>query len=154
MSLSHNASETDDRLRFTTPVWTVNAAGAEIALLSAERAARENGLRLSIAVVDHGGNLLAFKRLDGASIGSADAAIRKAHTAARTGTSSKVFQDLLQGGTMSLLAFDSITPAAGGVPVIRDGFAVGAVGASGGSTEDDELVAKRGADALTAALEG
>jgi glc operon protein GlcG len=148
------ASNADaSQLSLTTALQTINEAGATLGLASAEEAARSRGLKLSLAVVDSAGNLLAFKRMDGAAFGTIDASIRKAHTAARTGAPSKMFHDLVQAGSVFLLAFDAITPAEGGVPVLLNGVCVGAVGASGGSGEDDDSVARHAAAALTAALE-
>lgn len=143
-----------DDAPLTRQVRTLNAAGAKIALAAAEAAARERGVTLCVSVVDQAGYLLAFTRMDGALPTSIEASIRKARTAAQSGVPTKRFQDLLDAGNTSLLAFEFICPSQGGVPVILDGVAVGGVAASGGSLEDDEFVAQAGADGLGAALNG
>lgn len=137
----------------TKHVRTLTAAGAKIALAAAEGAALEKGLKVSIAVVDNTGHLLAFTRLDGAPLGTIEASFKKARTAALFAAPSKVFEELLHGGATSLLAFDVVTPSQGGVPIVLDGVCVGAVGGSGGSGEEDELVARAGADELIAQLD-
>ncbi|CAN7587257.1 heme-binding protein [Phenylobacterium sp. LjRoot219] len=136
----------------TAHVRTLNTSGAKAALAAAEKAALERGLKLSISVVDNAGNLLAFTRLDGAPLGTIDASFKKARTAALFGAPSKVFEDLLHGGTTSLLAFECVTPSQGGVPVLLEGVCVGGLGASGGSGEEDELAAKAGVDGLIAEI--
>jgi glc operon protein GlcG len=133
----------------TRQIRSLNAAGAKLALAAAEAAARERGLVLSISVVDVTGNLLAFTRMDGASPSTIEASFKKAKTAALLGAPSKVFEDMLHGGATVLLAFDSVTPCQGAVPIVIDGVTVGAVGGSGGSGEEDESAAQAGADAVT-----
>lgn len=132
----------------TRQVPTVSAAGAKVALAAAEKAAADKGLKLSIAVMDNAGHLVAFQRADGAAVTSAEAALRKARTAAQLGVPSKVFQDLLENGATSLLALEFLTPMQGGVPLVVDGAVVGGIGCSGGSGDDDEAVASAGAAAL------
>ena len=132
----------------TTLVRTLNADGAKIVLAAAEQAARGKDLKLSLSVVDISGNLLAFTRMDGAPLGSIDASLKKARTAALFGAPSKVFEDLLHGGTTSLLAFDIVSPSQGGMPVVVDGTVVGGVGGSGGLGQDDEFAARAGAEAV------
>jgi glc operon protein GlcG len=132
----------------TTLVRTLNAEGAKIVLTAAEEAARNRGLKLSLSVVDISGNLLAFTRMDGAPLGSIDASLKKARTAALFGAPSKVFEDLLHAGTTSLLAFDIVSPSQGGMPVVVDGTVVGGVGGSGGLGQDDEFAARAGAEAV------
>jgi glc operon protein GlcG len=138
----------------TREIRTLSLEGARIALAAAERAAVAQGVPLSLAIVDATGTLVAFSRMDEATQGSADAAFKKARTAALLRASSKAFEDLLKGGTLSLLAFDAVTPAQGGVPIVVDGHCLGAVGGSGGTGEQDEGPAQAGVDALVAALKG
>jgi glc operon protein GlcG len=135
----------------TTQVRTVNAAGAKVALAAAEKAAADKGVKLSLAVVDPAGNLVAFLRMDGAPLTTIEAAAGKARTAAYFGAPSKMFEDILHKGATSILAFDKLTPSQGGVPIIVDGVAIGAVGGSGASGDDDEAAAQAGASALASA---
>jgi glc operon protein GlcG len=138
--------------RFTLAIRTLNAAGAKIALVAAERAAAANALKVSIAVVDSAGNLVAFQRTDGACVTTIEAAIRKARTAAQLGAPTKVFEDLLHGGMTSLLVFEFISASQGGVPLVLDGVVVGGVGCSGSSGQDDETTANAGVAALVEAV--
>ncbi len=134
--------------KVTIQVQSLSAAGAKLALAAAERSAAAGKLKVSMAVVDNAGNLVAFHRIDGACVTTIEAAIRKARTAAQLGASTKVFEDLLQGGMTSLLAFEFLSPSQGGVPITLDGAVVGGVGSSGGSGSEDEMIAQAGADAV------
>jgi glc operon protein GlcG len=136
----------------TAQVRTLSTAGANVALEAAAVAAMSAGLKVSIAVVDSAGNLLAFERTEGGCVTSIEAAIRKARTAVHLGAPTKVFEDLLHGGMTSLLAFEFISPSQGGAPLIFGGAVIGAVGASGGSGEEDEAVAAAGVAAVAQAL--
>lgn len=141
---------TNDAL--TTHVRTLTAAGAKLGLAAAEKAALDKGLAVSIAVVDNAGNLAAFLRVNNACVTSIEASIRKARTAANLGAPTKLFEDLLQQGMTSLLAFEFISPSQGGIPLIADGVPFGGIGSSGSTGDDDEAIALAGAGALEAAL--
>jgi uncharacterized protein GlcG (DUF336 family) len=108
--------------------------------------------RMDIAVVDAGGNLKAFLRMDGAWIGSIDIAMKKARTARYfdmpTGDIGKLSQP---GGPLFNIEHsnDGLITFPGGVPLRIDGLVIGAVGVSGSTVEHDHEVATAGADALT-----
>lgn len=106
----------------------------------------------AIAVVDEGGNLLAFERLDGSFAASANISIGKARTSALFGKPTKVFEDAINGGRTAMAAMhENFTPLQGGVPIVIDGLAVGAVGVSGASSaQQDEEIAMAGAEAIVA----
>lgn len=127
---------------------TLNLAGAKRALEAAEAEARTRELRLCIAVADAAGNLLAFQRMDGALLISVSASIEKARTAALLGCATRQLQDVVDGGTPSLLSLRAMTPLEGGVPIVIDGAVVGAVAASGAAPADDAHVAQCGVDAI------
>ena len=114
----------------------------------ASDAAREAGLSLSIAVVDAAGDLTAFERNDTASGVSIDVAVTKARTAARLQAPSKLFEDFINSGLNSYLATPGVTPLQGGVPIVINGQVVGAVGISGASGEEDNVIATLAAAAL------
>ncbi len=127
--------------------------GALQAVAAAERRATELGVPMDIAVVDDGGHLLAFVRMDGAKISSVDIAIVKAHCAAirRQPTGPYLHDgqpDLVV--TMGLLAGSHArqTPLRGGLPLFHDGKCVGAIGVSNGTEDQDVDVARAGAAAL------
>jgi glc operon protein GlcG len=102
----------------------------------------------AIAVVDHGGFLIYFERMDNTQLGSVEIAIEKARSAALFRRPSKVFEEALAGGRTAILALHGAVPLDGGVPIISAGKLVGAIGASGGTTQQDGQVAKAGADAI------
>jgi uncharacterized protein GlcG (DUF336 family) len=102
----------------------------------------------AIAIVDHGGFLIYFERMDNTQLGSVEIAIEKARSAALFRRPSKVFEDALAGGRNAILAVHGAVPLEGGVPIISGGKLVGAIGASGGTAQQDGQVAKAGADAI------
>lgn len=116
---------------------------------AAEAEAAKNNWAVSIAIVDDGGHLLWFQRLDGAAPISAHIAPGKAHTAAVGRRESKVYEDMINGGRVSFLsAPDLDSMLEGGVPIIKDGHCLGAVGVSGVKSSEDAQIAKAGIAAL------
>jgi len=111
--------------------------------------AKKNKWNVAIAVVDDGGYLLYFERLDETLIASADLAIGKARTAVIYKRPSKALEDALNGGQYSILSYPNILPREGGLPIFADGKVVGAIGVSGGKSSEDAQTAKAGVDALT-----
>ncbi len=134
----------------------LHLAGAEKIIAAAKRKAAAMGVKANIAVVDDGGHLLAFARMDGARPASVYTAQTKAATAAtfrqETGTlPPKGEPDLLLNLSLQNAAAASggkITTLKGGVPVVIDDQVIGAVGVGGGSGEQDTEVAKAGIQAL------
>lgn len=114
---------------------------------AAEAEATRNGWAMVIAIVDDGGHLLWFERLDGGRAGTVPIAIGKAETAARFQAPTKAFEDLT-AGRLTFLAVPGVLPLEGGVPIIVDGQCVGAIGVSGGTSEQDVQVAEAGIAAL------
>lgn len=102
----------------------------------------------AIAIVDHGGFLIYFERMDNTQLGSVEIAIEKARSAALFRRPSKVFEDALAGGRTAILALHGAIPLEGGVPILSGGKLVGAIGASGGTGQQDGQVAKAAADAI------
>ena len=102
----------------------------------------------AIAIVDHGGFLIYFERMDNTQLGSVEIAIDKARSAALFRRPSKVFEDALAGGRTAILALRGATPLEGGLPLVSGGKIVGAIGASGGTAPQDGQVAKAGADTI------
>jgi uncharacterized protein GlcG (DUF336 family) len=102
----------------------------------------------AIAIVDHGGFLIYFERMDNTMLGSVEIAIEKARSAALFRRPTKVWADALAGGRSAILALRGAVPLEGGEPIISGGKIVGAVGASGGTTQQDDQVAKAGAAAI------
>ena len=107
--------------------------------------ASDEGVAMSFAVMDPGGHLLAFARMDGAPWVSADVAQGKAWTAAAYGVPSAAQKEKMESmpnfsGAISAMTHGRFTPQTGAVPVYRDGTLLGAIGASGGTGEQDEAV--------------
>jgi uncharacterized protein GlcG (DUF336 family) len=103
---------------------------------------------MAVAVVDNAGQLVAFERMDNTQTGSVGVSQDKAVSAAMYRRSTKVFQDLVAGGGLGLrvLTLRNANAVEGGLPLIVDGKIIGAIGVSGGSSEQDGAVAKAGAD--------
>ncbi|HZF68765.1 MAG TPA: heme-binding protein [Gemmatirosa sp.] len=123
--------------------------GARRALAAAEAEARKNGWRVSVAVVDASGELMAFSRMDEAALTSVAIAQAKARTAARFRRPTKALDSALAGGRTALLAFEGIMPVEGGVPIVVGGRVVGGVGVSGVTSQQDAVAAQAGAAAVT-----
>ena len=137
----------------------LNLAGAETVLDAAKKKAAALGLTCNVAVVDDGGHLLAFARMDGARPASGATALTKAVSAAtlrqETGTlPAKGEADVLLSLSIQNASGGKITTLKGGVPIVIDGQVVGAIGVGGGTGEQDAEVAKAGIQALLDALAG
>ena len=85
----------------------------------------------AITIVDHGGYLIYFERMENTQLGAVETAIEKARSAALFRRPTKVFEDAVAGGRNALLALHGVVPIEGGVPIISGGKIVGAIGASG-----------------------
>jgi glc operon protein GlcG len=135
----------------TVPTVSYDAARRVVAA-AVERAAAE-GIAVCIAVADPGGNLVAFGRMDGAPLLSAEIAEDKAYTvAAFNGVPTADWYGMIKGEAALLTGIvhrDRLVVFGGGVPLTVDGQLVGAVGVSGGSAEQDVLCATAGARALS-----
>ena len=136
----------------TKQVLTLDTAKKIAAVAEAE--ARKRGATVVIAVVDDGGYLLVLERLDDAQVASVDVGIAKAKTAAIFRRPSGVFEDQVKNGRIAALALPGAVALKGGVPIMIDGKVIGAVGVSGNSPQEDEDIAKVGADSAMAAIKG
>ena len=121
-------------------------------IAAAEREAQSNGQPSNIAVVDAGGNLVAFVRMDGAWLGSIDISIKKAWTSRAFDIETKALGKLSQPGEdfygIQQSNDGKVMIFAGGVPLKKNGAVVGAVGVSGGTGKQDQSVAEAGAKAF------
>jgi glc operon protein GlcG len=116
---------------------------------AAEAEALKNHWAVSIAIVDAGGHLLHFTRLDGAPPVSSHIAPAKANTAALGRRETKVYEDVINGGRTSFLSAPTIQGMLeGGVPIMKDGVCLGAVGVSGVKSIEDAQIAKAGIAAV------
>ena len=116
---------------------------------AAEAEALERQWALSIAVVDDGGHLLHLHRMDGAAPVSAHIAPGKARSAALGQRESKGYEDMINGGRTAFLSVPVLDGLMeGGVPIMKDGQCIGAVGVSGVKAPEDAQVARAGVAAL------
>jgi uncharacterized protein GlcG (DUF336 family) len=134
-----------------------NTYGAPIRLEHAKKAAApalaeaaRNGWAMAVAIVDIGGGLVYFEKMDDTQMGSVNVALGKARSAALFKRPTKAFQDTVAAGGEGLryLLLEGAVPIEGGVPLVVDGKIVGAIGLSGGTSAQDGQCAKAGADAL------
>jgi glc operon protein GlcG len=113
--------------------------------------ARKRNWKMNIAVADSGGNLVAFQRMDGAMLASIQIAEHKARAAVTFRRPTKIFEDGVNLMHLNyLLAFDGVIASRGGIPLIDrgtigQGDIIGAIGVSGGTDSQDEVVSKAGA---------
>ena len=127
----------------------LESADVKTIAAAAEAEALKHQWAVTIAVVDDGGHLLHLHRLDGAAPVSAHIAPAKARTAALGRRDSKGYEDMINGGRTAFLSAPAIDGLLeGGVPIMKDGQCLGAVGVSGVKAPEDAQVAQAGAAAL------
>jgi glc operon protein GlcG len=116
-------------------------------IAACEAEAAKNKWAVAIAVVDEGGFLMGFQRMDGAPAISAEVSVGKARTSAMTKRPSKFFEDRVKERP-AFAGFPAGILIQGGVPVLHENECVGAIGVSGVQSHEDEQVAQAGANAL------
>ena len=124
---------------------------AKRVMAAAELEAAKNSWQVALTILDSGGNLVMFHKIDNTQLSAETTSEGKARTALQFKRPSKALDDAIAAGGagMRLLALKDITPLEGGVPVIVDGKIIGAIGVSGALSSQDAQVAKAGAEALT-----
>ena len=134
-----------------------NPYGLAVTLDNAKKAAapalaeaRKNTWAMAVAIVDPAGDLVYFEKMDGTQNGSVTVAIAKARSAALFKRPTKAFQDTLAAGGdgLRILGLEKAVPVEGGIPLVMDGKVVGAIGLSGGTSQQDGQCAQTGASAL------
>jgi len=118
---------------------------AQQAISAAIAESNKRGWKLNVAVVDAGANMVAVARQDGAQLGSIAISEHKARAAAKFRRETKAFEAGIQGGNNYLLTLDDVIGSRGGIPLMDGGRIVGAIGCSGGTGSQDEVVCKAGA---------
>ena len=136
-----------DELPFDVPYGPpISLDRAQAVIAAAVTEATSRNWKMNVAVADSGGNLVAFQRMDGAMLASIQIAEHKARAASTFRRPTKVFEDGVQLMHLDyLLAFDGIIASRGGIPLIDHGKIIGAIGCSGGTDSQDEVVSKAGA---------
>ena len=134
--------------QYATP--GVNLEQATKAVEAAMAEAKKNGWLLAIAVVSNSGQLVHFSKMDQTQWGSVKIAIHKAEAAARFRRPTKAFQDALSATppNLAILTLDGIIASEGGIPLMRDGKIIGAIGCSGATGAQDGQACKAGADTI------
>ncbi len=128
---------------------TLELADVQVILAAAQAEATKNSWAVAIAVVDDGGHLQGFARMDGVAPISAHIAPAKANTAALGRRESKIYEDIINQGRFSFLSAPHLQGMLeGGVPIMKDGQCIGAVGVSGVKSPEDAQIAKAGIAAL------
>ena len=127
----------------------LNLEAAREIIAAAEAEARKNGWNVSIAILDDGGHLLHYLRMDEAPLGSVNVSQAKARSALLFKRPTKVFSETVAGGRVNMMALPGAIPVEGGVPLLAGGKVVGSIGVSGVTSEQDGQVAAAGAAVLT-----
>lgn len=120
----------------------------QVAAKAAEVANRNN-FRVAIAIVDTGGHLVYFEKLDDTQTASVEVAIAKARSANNFRRETKVFELALSTGRQAILGLPGAVPIEGGIPLVKDGKIIGAIGVSGVKSNEDGQVALAGAWSLS-----
>ena len=136
-----------DKIPFDTPYGLpISLDRAQAVIHAAVADAKKRDWKMNVAVVDSGGNLVAFQRMDGAMLASIQIAEHKARAAATFRRPTKQFEDGINLMHLNyLLAFDGIIASRGGIPLIEQGAIIGAIGTSGGADSQDDIVSEAGA---------
>jgi uncharacterized protein GlcG (DUF336 family) len=136
-----------ETMPFSTPYGPpISAQRAQAAIQAAVQEASKHNWALNIAVVDSGANLVAFLRMDGGQLGSIAIAEHKARAAAKFRRPTKVFEEAIQKKDLKyILSLDDVVGSRGGIPLVEDGKLIGAIGCSGATGSQDEVVCNAGA---------
>ena len=135
-----------EKMPFDIPYGTpISLDRAEAAIAAAVAEAKRRDWKMNVAVVDAGGNLVAFQRMDGAQVASIQISQHKARASAIFRRETKVFESGIQAGLNYQITLDGIIASRGGIPLIEGGKLIGAIGCSGGTGSQDEVSCKAGA---------
>jgi glc operon protein GlcG len=142
-----NLDAIPEKMPWATPYGpSISADKAQAAVAAAAAEAKKRGWALNIAVVGPGGGLVSFLKMDDAQLASISIAQHKARVAARYRRPTKVFEDAVQkGGLNYIMTLDDVIASRGGIPLIENDKLIGAIGCSGGTGSQDEVVCQAGA---------
>jgi glc operon protein GlcG len=137
-----------EKMPFSQPYGApIGAQQAQSLIQAALAEANKRGWPMNIAVVDSGASLVAFVRMDGAQLASIAIAEHKARAAVKFRRPTHVFEDAVQKSDYKyVLSLDDVIATRGGIPLIENGKIIGAVGCSGGTGSQDELICTAAAD--------
>ena len=147
-----------DRATAQTPIpygEPISLEQARAVIAAAEVEAQANNWPVAIAIVDGGGHLVAFARLENTQLGSIEVALQKAKTSALFRRPTKAFEDALGmgGANLKILDLPQALPIEGGLPIVHDGKIIGAIGVSGVKSTEDAQIAEAGLKALDKAAD-
>ena len=136
-----------DNMPFDVPYGTpISLDRADAAIAAAVAESKKHNWKMNVAVLDSGGNLVAFKRMDGAQLASIQIAEHKARAAVKYRRETKIFENAIQLSNFHYIAtLDDVVASRGGIPLVEGGKLIGAIGCSGGTGSQDEVVCKVGA---------
>jgi glc operon protein GlcG len=135
-----------DKIPFDVPYGApISLERAAAAIAAAVAEAKKHDWKLNVAVVDSGGNLVAFQRMDGAQLASIQVSEHKARTAATFRRETKAFENAVQQNNYYVMTLDGVIASRGGIPLVEGGKLIGAIGCSGGTGSQDEAACKVGA---------
>jgi glc operon protein GlcG len=135
-----------EKMPFNVPYGApISLAKAQAAVQAAIAEATKHEWPLNVAVVDSGGNLVTFARMDGAQLGSIAISEHKARAAAKYRRPTHAFEDAMQKGYVYIGTLDDVIASRGGIPLVEDGKLIGAIGCSGATGSQDEVVCTAGA---------
>jgi uncharacterized protein GlcG (DUF336 family) len=136
-----------DKIPFDVPYGApISLERAQSAIAATVAEAKKRDWKLNVAVVDSGGNLVAFQRMDGAMLASIQISEHKARSAAIFRRETKVFENGIQQNNLNyLMTLDGVIASRGGIPLLESGKVIGAIGCSGGTGSQDEVACKVGA---------
>jgi glc operon protein GlcG len=139
-----------DKMPFSEPYGAPISAQRAQALIQAGVAeATKRGWAMNIAVTDSGANLVAFLRMDGAQLASITVAEHKARASVKYRRPTRVFEDAIQKNDYKyMITLDDVVASRGGIPLIENGKIIGAIGCSGGTGSQDEVICQTAAGAL------
>jgi glc operon protein GlcG len=142
-----NLDAVPEKMPFSTAYGSpIGAKRANAVIEAAAAEASKKGWPMNIAVVDSGANLVAFLRMDDAQLASIAIAEHKARAAVKYRRPTKVFEDVVQKFDLKyILSLDDVIASRGGIPLVEDGKIIGAVGCSGGTGSQDEVICTAGA---------
>jgi len=136
-----------EKMPFDVPYGApISLERAQAAIAAAVAEAKKRDWKLNVAVVDSGGNVVAFARMDGAQLASIQISEHKARAANQFRRETKVFENGIQQNNLNyLITLDGVIASRGGIPLVESGKIVGAIGCSGGTGSQDEVGCKAGA---------
>lgn len=139
-----------DKMPFDIPYGSpIILERAQAAISAAITEAKKHNWKMNVAVVDSGGNLVAFQRMDGAQLASIQISEHKARVAVNFRRETKAYEDAVQTKGLSYVTtLDGMIASRGGIPLVDGGKLIGAIGCSGGTGSQDEVVCKVGAETV------